>query len=224
MLDRNDSAGIGTTGASSNLTTLRPLLVNRCSERLLPGGSLAVNDGDKVVPVINKDRPEFCQCGDNAGLAHRRTRFLRSVHPGKKPFETIELPYGTQILWRTTACREAIAPRLQRICPFARRLIIARASTGDDKLFRLHRGDGKTTHRACRYLRARGMKRLFVAGPPTDFCVAWTALRRAQGRFETYVVEDACRGIDSRSLRQALGRHGQGRRQADSVGRHRRLD
>src|SRR5580692_1408212 len=50
---------------------------------------------------------------------------------------------------------------------------------------------------ACRALTAREVQRLFVAGLATDFCVAWTALDGRKAGFETYVVEDACRGIDT---------------------------
>ena len=57
--------------------------------------------------------------------------------------------------------------------------------------------DGKTTTGLASYLKARKLKRLFVAGLATDFCVAWTALDARKARFETYVVEDACRGIDT---------------------------
>jgi len=57
--------------------------------------------------------------------------------------------------------------------------------------------DGKTTTGLAAYLKARNIKRVFVAGLATDFCVAWTALDARKAGFETYVVEDACRGIDT---------------------------
>ncbi len=56
--------------------------------------------------------------------------------------------------------------------------------------------DGKTTTGLAAYLNARGIKQLFLAGLATDFCVAWSALDARKAGFETYVVEDACRGID----------------------------
>ena len=57
--------------------------------------------------------------------------------------------------------------------------------------------DGKTTTGLAAYLQARKIQRLFVAGLATDFCVGWTALDARKAGFETYVVEDACRGIDA---------------------------
>ena len=57
--------------------------------------------------------------------------------------------------------------------------------------------DGKTTTGLAAYLKARNVQKLFLAGLATDFCVAWSALDARKAGFETYVVEDACRGIDA---------------------------
>ena len=83
-----------------------------------------------------------------------------------------------------TACREPTAPRFRRIFPCRKpRSSFEKAST--------------RTSTAIAYLKARQIERLFVAGLATDFCVAWTALDARKAGFETYVVEDACRGIDT---------------------------
>ena len=75
--------------------------------------------------------------------------------------------------------------------------------------------DGKTTTGLAAYLKARQVKRLFVAGLATDFCVAWTALDARKAGFETYVVEDACRGIDTQgSLAKAWADMAKAARQA----------
>ncbi len=57
--------------------------------------------------------------------------------------------------------------------------------------------DGKTSTGLAAYLKARNINRVFVAGLATDFCVAWTALDARKAGLETYVIEDACRGIDT---------------------------
>ena len=57
--------------------------------------------------------------------------------------------------------------------------------------------DGKTTTGLAAYLRDRQLQRVFVSGLATDFCVAWSALDARKAGFDTYVVEDACRGIDT---------------------------
>src|SRR5262249_41428083 len=57
--------------------------------------------------------------------------------------------------------------------------------------------DGKTTTGLAAYLKARDIKNLFLAGLATDFCVAWSAIDARKAGFETYVIEDACGGIDA---------------------------
>ncbi len=85
--------------------------------------------------------------------------------------------------------------------------------------------DGKTTTGLAAYLKARKVEGLFLAGLATDFCVAWSAVDARKAGFETYVVEDACRGIDTQgSLAKAWADMDQGRRQEDPVGRYRGLD
>jgi len=56
--------------------------------------------------------------------------------------------------------------------------------------------DRKTQTGLAGYLHGRGIKRVFVCGLATDFCVAWTAVDARHAGLTTYVVEDACRGID----------------------------
>ncbi|MCB1542862.1 MAG: isochorismatase family protein, partial [Rhodoblastus sp.] len=65
----------------------------------LPGGSLAVKDGEKVIPVINrlaKAFPNVVMTQDWHTPGHIS---FASSHPGKKPFDVIRLPYGDQVLW-----------------------------------------------------------------------------------------------------------------------------
>ena len=81
--------------------------------------------------------------------------------------------------------------------------------------------DKKTNTGLASYLKERGITTIFVTGLATDFCVAWSAIDGRQAGLNVYVVEDACRGIDTQgSLAKAWARHGQGRGQEDPIGRH----
>ena len=103
-----------------------------------------------------------------------------SVHSGKKPFEAIDLPPGKRCCGPTIAC------------------IIRKGFHKDaDSYSAFREADGKTSTGLAGCLKARKIKRVFVPGLATDFCVAWTALDARKAGFEVYVVEDACRGIDT---------------------------
>ena len=143
-----------------------------------------------------------------------------SVHSGKKPFETIDLPYGKQVLWPDHCVQGTDGASLSKDLSIPQaELIIRKGFHKDvDSYSAFLEADGKTSTGLAGYLKGRKVKRVFVAGLATDFCVAWTALDARKAGFEVYVVEDACRGIDNQgSLAKAWADMDQGRREADPV-------
>ncbi|WJR78387.1 bifunctional nicotinamidase/pyrazinamidase [Bradyrhizobium sp. NP1] len=203
-------AGLG-VGAASGVsrrawaaTPIRPdeasaLLVIDVQNCFLPGGSLAVKDGDQVVPVINKIARSFANVVLTQDWHTQAHVSFASSHPGKKPFETIDLPYGKQVLWPDHCVQGSEGAALSKDLSIPQaELIIRKGFHKDvDSYSAFTEADGKTTTGLAAYLKARQVKRVFVAGLATDFCVAWTALDARKADFETYVVEDACRGIDT---------------------------
>jgi len=175
------------------------LLVIDVQNCFLPGGSLAVKDGEQVIPVINRLAKQFAnviltQDWHTAG----HTSFASS-HPGKKPFETIELAYGKQVLWPDHCVQGTDGAALSKDLSIPQaELVIRKGYHKDvDSYSAFTEADGKTTTGLAAYLKARNLQRLFIAGLATDFCVAWTAMDARKAGFEAYVVEDACRGIDT---------------------------
>src|SRR5438094_5162417 len=173
------------------------LLVIDVQNCFLPGGSLAVKDGEQVVPVINKIAKGFANVVMTQDWHTGGHVSFASVHPGKKPFETIDLPYGKQVLWPDHCVQGTDGASLSKDLSIPHAALIIRKGFHKDvdSYSAFTEADGKTTTGLAAYLKARGVERLFVAGP--DFCVAWTALDARKSGFEIYVVEDACRGIDT---------------------------
>jgi nicotinamidase/pyrazinamidase len=212
MWDRRQAlAGLGAgaiaisvSGRLRAATAIKPddasvLLVIDVQNCFLPGGSLAVKDGEQVVPVINKIAAGFgnvvmTQDWHTAGHVS-----FASVHSGKKPFETIDLPYGKQVLWPDHCVQGTDGAALSKDLSIPHAALVIRKGFHKDvdSYSAFTEADGKTTTGLAAYLKARNIKRVFVAGLATDFCVAWTALDARKAGFETYVVEDACRGIDT---------------------------
>src|SRR3984957_13360614 len=175
------------------------LLVIDVQNCFLPGGSLAVKDGDQVVPVINRLAKGFTNVVMTQDWHTAGHVSFASVHAGKKPFETVDLPYGKKVLWPDHCVQGTDGAALSKdiAIPHAA-LIIRKGFHKDvDSYSAFTEADGKTTTGLAAYLTARQVTRLFVTGLATDFCVAWTALDARKAGFETYVVEDACRGIDT---------------------------
>jgi nicotinamidase/pyrazinamidase len=212
MLDRRQIlAGFGTVAMMTIIpkqllaaTPIKPddasvLLVIDVQNCFLPGGSLAVNDGDQVIPVINRIARGFANIVMTQDWHTPGHVSFASSHPGKKPFETIDLKYGKQVLWPDHCVQGTEGAALSKDLSIPQAELIVRKGFHHDvdSYSAFTEADGKTTTGLAAYLKARKLQRLFVAGLATDFCVAWTALDARKAGFETYVVEDACRGIDN---------------------------
>jgi nicotinamidase/pyrazinamidase len=185
--------------ASIKIDDTSALLVIDVQNCFLPGGSLAVKDGEQVVPVINRMAKAFVNVVMTQDWHTNGHISFASAHAGKKPFETIDLAYGKQVLWPDHCVQGTDGASLSKdlVIPQAG-LVIRKGFHKDvDSYSAFTEADGKTTTGLAAYLKARKLRRLFVAGLATDFCVAWTALDARKAGFETYVVEDACRGIDT---------------------------
>jgi len=122
-----------------------------------------------------------------------------SVHPGKKPFETIKLPYGDQVLWPDHCVQGTSSADLSKDISIPHAALIVRKGYHKDvdSYSAFFEADHKTPTGLGGYLNQRNIDKAFVTGLATDFCVAWTAIDARSIGLETYVVEDACRGIDT---------------------------
>jgi nicotinamidase/pyrazinamidase len=163
----------------------------------MPGGALAVAEGDAVVPVINRLL--------DAAFAHAFA--TQDWHPpghisfasthGRAAYETIELAYGQQVLWPDHAIQDTAEAALHPALDLRRVEAIVRKGFRPelDSYSAFFENDRTTATGLDGYLRNRGIRRLFLAGLATDFCVAWSAEDAARLGYAVVVVEDACRGI-----------------------------
>ena len=163
-----------------------------------PGGALAVPKGDEVVPVVNRLAARFENVVLTQDWHPRSHASFASSHPGKKPFETIELPYGRQVLWPDHCVQGTPGAAFHENLQIGRAQLIIRKGfhRGIDSYSGFLEADRSTTTGLAGYLKEKGFRDLYVCGLATDFCVAWTALDARATGFEVTVIEDACRAID----------------------------
>ena len=175
------------------------LVVIDVKNGFMPGGTLPVLDGDKVVPIINRLAPVFRHVVITQDWHTKGHISFASSHPGKKPFDTVQLPYGTQVLWPDHCIQGTkdadLVPGLQ--IPHAHLVIRKGHRRHIDSYSAFYEADGKTPTGLTGYLRERGIGQTFFVGLATDFCVAWSALDARKSGFAAYVIEDATRGIDA---------------------------
>jgi len=163
-----------------------------------PGGALAVPRGDEVVPLINLVASRFQNVVLVQDWHPPGHQSFASVH-GKQPYETIAMPYGLQVLWPDHCVWDTHGAQFSSDIELPHTQLVIRKGYHDvvDSYSGFQEADRKTRTGLEGYLRERGFKRIFVAGLATDFCVSWTAADACAAGFETYVIEDACRGIDT---------------------------
>ncbi|WP_232628760.1 bifunctional nicotinamidase/pyrazinamidase [Methylobacterium sp. Leaf118] len=174
------------------------LLVVDVQNDFLPGGALAVPEGDAVIGPINRlaaALPQVVLTQDWHPPGHAS---FASRHPGRRPFETVAMPYGAQVLWPDHCVQgtpgAAFAPGLR--ADGAGLVIRKGIHPGVDSYSAFLEADRLTRTGLAGALAERGLTRLFVTGLATDYCVLWTALDARAAGFDVVVVEDAVRGID----------------------------
>jgi len=174
------------------------LIVADVQNSFLPGGSLAVPRGDEVIPIINAVARRFANVVLTQDWHPGGHLSFASSHPGKRPFESVALGYGAQVLWPDHCVQGSDGAQLHPglSIPHAQLLIRKGFHREVDSYSAFMEADRKTSTGLAGYLRERGIARIFVCGLATDFCVAWTALDGRGLGFEAAVIEDACRAID----------------------------
>lgn len=177
---------------------MEALLIIDVQNDFCPGGALEVPNGDEVVPVINELSLQFdvvLQTQDWHPEAHSS---FASSHEEHEPFETIEMPYGEQVLWPDHCIQESEGAAFHPDLETDRTQLIVRKGfrTEIDSYSAFYENDNSTTTGLAGYLRERDIDTLYAAGLATDFCVKWSVVDGIQEGFNVKVVQDAVKGID----------------------------
>lgn len=182
------------------------LIVVDVQNDFCPGGALAVGGGHAIVPVINALVPRYEQVVVTQDWHPKGHASFASAHHGREPFDTIEMPYGTQVLWPDHCVQGTPGAELHPdLVVTSAQLVIRKGwHQGVDSYSAFREADRETLTGLAGYLRERGVEEVHVVGLATDYCVGWTALDAAGAGFRVSVIEDACRAIDlSGSLKRA---------------------
>ncbi len=164
----------------------------------LPGGALAVPEGDQIIPIVNSLLPRFELIVATQDWHPPGHASFAANHPGRKPYEQIDLDGLPQTLWPVHCVQNTggalFAPgldtrRVARVFP-----------KGTDPRIDSYSGLFDNGHRQstglAEWLRERGVSGIDVVGLATDYCVKFTALDAAREGFRVHLIEDACRGVN----------------------------
>jgi len=174
------------------------LLIIDVQNDFCPDGALAVPGGDAIVPLVNRLASSFTHVILTQDWHPPGHASFASSHPARRPFEAIEVSYGTQILWPDHCVQgtqgAAFHPELD--VPHAELVLRKGFRSAIDSYSAFRENDRRTATGLAGYLTERGFERLTLCGLATDFCVAFSAIDGREAGFDVTVVTSACRGID----------------------------
>lgn len=174
------------------------LLVVDVQNDFCPGAALGVPRGDEIVPLINRLASRFKHVLLTQDWHPAGHLSFASAHPGRKPYEIVEVSYGAQILWPDHCVQGTPGAEFHKDLQIPHAELILRKGYHReiDSYSAFYENDHKTNTGLAAYLGARNFTRVFLAGLALDSCVRYSAEDAKHDGFDVVVVEDACRSID----------------------------
>lgn len=174
------------------------LIVVDVQNDFCPGGALAVNGGDEIVPVINAMIPNYRACVFTQDWHPADHTSFASQHDGKAPFDMVEVAYGDQVLWPDHCIQGSAGAEFHKdLNTNAAELIIRKGfRCGIDSYSAFFENDQTTPTGLEGYLNTRGISSVVLTGLATDFCVFYSAMDAVKLGFDVQLADKACRGID----------------------------
>jgi len=177
---------------------MNALLVVDIQNDFLPGGALAVPDGDKVIPIANR----LVECFDlilaTQDWHPANHGSFATNHPNRHPGEIIDLNGTMQVLWPVHCVQGSPGAEFSAQLRTDRFANVFRKGTdpGIDSYSSFFDNARKRSTGLSDYLQERNVNELFICGLATDYCVKYSALDSTSLGIRTSVIEDACRGVN----------------------------
>ena len=181
------------------------LLVIDIQNDFMPGGALAVSEGDRVIPVINRLlKHRFLRAVATQDWHPADHLSFASQHQGRQAFDEVELSYGKQTVWPDHCVQGTAGAALCDDLDLAHvQCVIRKGFRRDiDSYSAFRENDRQTVTGLHGYLRARGVERVFVAGLARGYCTDFSAADAIEAGYETFLIEDACRGLTAEATEQ----------------------
>ena len=176
----------------------RALIVIDVQNGFCPGGTLAVPGGDAIVAGINALMPDFAHVILTQDWHPAGHSSFASSHPGHAPYDVVDMPYGSQVLWPDHCIQgtddAAFHPGLHTDA--ARAIVRKGMNPAVDSYSAFFENDHETPTGLEGMLRTLGVTDLTMVGLATDFCVNFSAVDAAKLGFAVTVRTDLCRAID----------------------------
>jgi nicotinamidase/pyrazinamidase len=174
------------------------LLVIDIQNDFLPGGALAVPDGDKVIPIANRLMERFDLILATQDWHPANHGSFAANHPNCRPVETIDLNVTSQFLWPVHCVQGSPGAEFSPQLHTDRCAKVFRKGTdpGIDSYSSFFDNARKRSTGLSDYLQDQKVNELFICGLATDYCVKYSVLDSTSLGIRTSVIADACRGVN----------------------------
>ncbi len=181
-----------------NISASDVLVVVDLQNDFCSGGALAVPSGETVVTELNRIAEKFKNVVLTQDWHVRDHVSFASQHPPRKPYDTISLPYGEQVLWPDHCVQGTAGAAFNAALSITHAGLVIRKGIHReiDSYSALYENDRVTPTGLLGYLRERRLQRIFLAGLAFDFCVRYSAEDARRAGFDVVVIRGACRAID----------------------------
>jgi nicotinamidase/pyrazinamidase len=176
---------------------MRALLIVDIQNDFLPGGALAIKEGDKIIPIINELQKKF-QVVLASKDWHPSHHVSFANEHGKTPYEVIEVQGGTQELWPVHCVRETYGAEFSKLLEPEKISHVFYKGVDPDI-------DSYSAFYDNAHLRSTGLKEylkefeideIYIVGLATEYCVKFSAKDAIKLGIKTWVVIDGCKGVD----------------------------
>lgn len=187
----------------------RALILVDLQNDFLPGGALAVPDGDQVIPIANRAQPIFQVVVASQDWHPADHGSFAASHPGKLPGEEIEMAGLSQILWPIHCVQGSKGARLAPGLDTTRieRIFYKGTDPEIDSYSCFYDNGHRRSTGLTEYLDGRSIDTVYLLGLATDYCVKFSALDAVTAGYSVHLIVDGCRGIDLNpgDIERALG-------------------
>ena len=185
---------------------MKALLIIDIQNDFLPGGVLAVPEGDKIIPVVNELQNYFELVVATQDWHPADHISFASNHPGKKSFDVIDLNGASQTLWPDHCVQGTPGADFSKQLNTNKVEAIFRKGTNpeiDSYSGFYDNGRLKSTGLAD-YLKGKKVSEVYVTGLCADICVFFTAMDSLQEKFETYIVKEGTCPLNKNDYKKTI--------------------
>ncbi len=176
----------------------KALLIIDVQQDFCPGGSLAVNEGDKVISGLNRIMTAFpVRVATRDWHPANHVSFAEN-HSGKAVYDMVEIDTIQQVLWPVHCAAGTTGADFHPDLDNTRLNLVLNKGTSPrlDSYSAFFENDHKTSTGLDGYFKGLGINTLVIGGLATDYCVFYTVMDALKLRYQVYLLEDCIRGVD----------------------------